>query len=129
MAKFRLQLSKIRRDRIVPVKGEAQIEMTMEELVETVVPRKSTGDWRAQRLRRMQMAKLRLLEPSSYVGVMVSRKTGRPTTFFLMNPDRSNRIGWRLQQDPQFPSRVEVLYKVESVNWEGVAAPIEVRKS
>ena len=113
MAKFVLQPCKIRGDRVAPQKGAGPVSLSWPELCDTLVPGRSEDPKRFKE----QAAKLRLVQPQSYVGTMVGTRSGRLTTFFLLNSDRSNQLTSWLRKDPLLAERIKTIYRVDVVDW------------
>lgn len=106
MSRFVLQPCKLRGDRIVPEKAEPLVLKSKAELIE-----------RFQAKSQMHLAQLRQLRVTAFVGTVVGSRSQKPSPFIIWNHDRSNRVRWLFNQDPQFGSRVLEVFRVEEVDW------------
>lgn len=108
MPEFRLQRCKVRDDRIVPTKEAAQT-LTWPELKALLAP---TGD-------KDEIRALGMLRLNGFVGRIQHSRTGAPVIFYLQNQDNSNKIGWLTKNDPGWPKRLQEVYRVEFIKWDG----------
>ncbi len=107
MSTFILQPCKLREDRFVPTKAEP-MQVGWVDLCNRLAPNKSP----------QALMTLRRLEHSAYVGLALDLKTKNAQNFFLMNFDRSNRVGWLLKKDPSFSERLIEVYRVDGVTYD-----------
>jgi hypothetical protein len=110
MARFLLLPCKIRADKVVPLRNVLPEEFAWEELVKRFVPSK--------RVEGLQT--LSRLERNAFVGIIRHPKTGEPSCFLLLNPDRSGQIGWLLKQDATVLDRIASIYRVELAEYDRV---------
>lgn len=108
MSRFVLQPCRVRDDYFVPTKGEAQVEVNWPELAKRLAPTKEPTALRT--LLRLQVG--------GFVGVRKAPGHAKPTNFFLMNPDRSGKLGWILKQNPKFGEQVESVFRVEIAEYD-----------
>lgn len=101
MARFVLTPCHIREDRLVP--EEQPLTLNWPELTKLLAPSRSHA----------ALMTLRRLRVNAFVGVLKPQPKRLATNFLFQNMDRSNEIGWLLKKNPEFPERVERIYRVE----------------
>lgn len=99
MARFVLTPCHVRADRVVPSDAET-VEVDWPDLVALLAPSKTLS----------ALNTLMRLRPSAYVGVLRSPKA---TNFLFVNTDKGNEIGWLLKRQPDFPDRLDKIFRVE----------------
>lgn len=114
MARFVLTPCHIREDRVVP-SGDA-VELDWPKVAALLAPSQSP----------QALTTLTRMRTNSYVGLLRPTKVPQqtkvlpsralepvPTNFIFLNDNRGNEIGWLLKRQPDFPDRVEQIYRVD----------------
>ena len=100
MARFILTPCHIREDRVVP--SDEAVELDWPKLAALLAPSRS----------HQALMTLRRLKVDTYVG-LVKQPDGGTTNFMFQSPDHTNDIAWLLKKDPTFPTKLDVIYRVE----------------
>lgn len=109
MATFTLLPCKYRDGWLVKRRDATPLTVDWKGLCELVAPSQSKAAYYS----------LRRLVPSAFVGVVKSAQ-GRLSNFVVVNPDLSGDIRNIVKQNPNFPSTLSDVYRVESVVWDDV---------
>lgn len=118
MTLFVLQPCKLREDRFVPQKDEEPLVIkSIQGLLDKFAP--------TMYGHRVQLRQLRV---GAYVGLIKGSRSRKTVPFLVWNPDRSNRIRWLINQDPEFGDRVLEVYRADTVDWGASVSEVETGK-
>lgn len=108
MARFVLQLCRLRSQTLVPRRDENPLDLDWDGLVARLAPAKT----------QQAMMTLRRLQVGAFVGLSRHPSTDQVGNFLLINPDRSGRLGWLLAQDRSFSNRLIEVFRVQEAEWD-----------
>jgi hypothetical protein len=107
MARFVLQPCKLREDRLVPIKGAENEEVTWRELVVKLAP---SADIKALRT-------LYYIQQGAFIGLLQHPKNpNKEVNFCFVAQDRSGSVAAILRRDPSFAKRLTKVYSVISAD-------------
>jgi hypothetical protein len=98
----------LREDRFVPIKGGEAVELAPLEILEKFGLDPSN---------RLDVTTVRMMVPGSFIGLL-KNKHGKPVRFYFKNDDLSADVGWIINRDPTFSSRLVEVWMVEHSVWD-----------
>lgn len=101
MARFVLTPCRIRENRVVAF--DDPLTLDWPEVTKLLAPSRS----------HPAMMTLRRLRVNAYVGLYKAQPKRPQTNFLFQNVSRSNEIDWLLKKNPDFPDRIEAIYRVD----------------
>ena len=104
---FVLQPCKLRNSDFVPTKDEV-VTFSWKEMLNRFAV---SGT-------RQAVLNVRGIKLGSFIGMAVDPRTGKPTNFYLWNPDFSGSLVGKIKKDPGFTDRILEVYRVEHVEWD-----------
>lgn len=110
MAEIVLQPFRHRAGKLAPDRRKEPLVLTPAELFEMFSL--NTRD-------KLDQIRIHHLRAGAYVGISLGRTSKQPTCFVFESADGSPSYAWILSKDPGFEDRIQEVYKVEKVLWDG----------